>query len=266
MADLTEFEQTRADGYDKVFAGLAIDPLVTDLYRQAYGEEHPEGIDVFSGCTRGALARALTALRLKEDDVLADLGCGLGGPGRWLARESRTRLVGVDISRVALAAASEAAGGFLEPDRFDYRQGSFNTTGLADESVDGAVSIDAMHFAEDLAGAMAELRRVLRPGARAYFTFTAWNGAGEPASENRRADWSPLISDAGLTLVEAFADHDKFQRWLDVYALWLSHETELRERLGDAAQDLIDEAENGIGTMPSDFVGMEYTVERPSTE
>jgi SAM-dependent methyltransferase len=201
-------------------------------------------------------------LRLSADDVLADLGCGLGGPGRWLARESGTHLVGVDISQAALAIASESAGRYLGSGRFEYRRGSFNATGLDDASADGVVSADALPFAADRPAALVELRRILRPGGRAFFTTAEWHGDSEAPLERLLTDWPRLIAEAGLTLVDAFEDCDRRHRWLRLYPLWLGHEAELRDHLGSAAQGLIDEANRGISTMTSEYVGMEYVVER----
>ncbi|WP_354531947.1 class I SAM-dependent methyltransferase [Nakamurella sp. UYEF19] len=41
--------------------------------------------------------------------MLIDLGCGMGGPGQWIARESGAHLVGIDLSQAAVEAATTAA-------------------------------------------------------------------------------------------------------------------------------------------------------------
>jgi 2-polyprenyl-3-methyl-5-hydroxy-6-metoxy-1,4-benzoquinol methylase len=102
-------ESAHAAQYDRVYVGPT--PLVHDLHRQAIGDEYPDGIEVTGACTRATLARALAGLRLSPGGLLVDLGCGLGGPGRWLARHSGARVLGFDVSQVAVDRAAEAADG-----------------------------------------------------------------------------------------------------------------------------------------------------------
>lgn len=41
-------------------------------------------------------------VRVAESDTIADLGCGRGGPGLWVAMATGADLVGIDISSTAL--------------------------------------------------------------------------------------------------------------------------------------------------------------------
>jgi 2-polyprenyl-3-methyl-5-hydroxy-6-metoxy-1,4-benzoquinol methylase len=116
---LDDAAEARAAQYDRVYGAIARDPLALDLHRQALGAEYPEGIDVTGGCTRGTLERALAGLRLRPGSLLVDLGCGRGGPGRWLARASGARVLGIDVSQVAVGAAAEAARAYLRPGQYE---------------------------------------------------------------------------------------------------------------------------------------------------
>ena len=147
MPGLNAEETSRAAQYDRIYAVVSRDPLVHDLHRRALGDEYPEGIEVTGNCTRGMLDRALAGLRMPAGGLLADLGCGLGGPGRWLARRSGARLIGFDVSQQAVDAAAAAAREYLGEGRYEYRCGSFCATGLPDESADGVVAIEALLMA-----------------------------------------------------------------------------------------------------------------------
>ena len=63
-------------------------PLIADLLRRAMGDDCPVDVDPTSSCTRSLLAHILEMLALRPGDLLVDLGCGRGGPGLWLARET----------------------------------------------------------------------------------------------------------------------------------------------------------------------------------
>lgn len=259
---LNEVEASRAAQYDRVYAALARDRLILDLHRQALGAEYPEGIDVTGSCTRGTLERALAGLRLPENGLLVDLGCGLGGPGRWLARETGARLIGFDVSQVAVDAAARAARAFLGAGRYEYRRGSFSATGLPDGCADGVIAIEALPMAADRGAALAEVHRILRPGGRAALTGGERHD-DEPGS-GRAFRWAPLIGQAGLRVAGSYVDHRRSERWLAICGLQLEHEAELRDSLGDLADEFITSARNAPAAwdVPG-LVGVELIIERP---
>ena len=138
--------------------------LLADLCQQAMGDDYPVDVHPSSSCTRSLLAHILEMLALRPGDLLVNLGCGRGGPGLWLARETRARLVGLDFSPKGIALALRTAERFALPTPAQFRVASFDATGLPDASADGVVSVDALPFAPDRDAALRELRRVLRPG------------------------------------------------------------------------------------------------------
>ncbi|MFJ6216327.1 hypothetical protein ACIQGZ_23810 [Streptomyces sp. NPDC092296] len=78
--------------------------------------------------------------------------------------------------------------------------------------------------------------------------------------------WAPLIAEAGLDLVGTRIDHGQRERWLALYALWLDHEAELRERLGDdTAEQLLREARSGPEVQRPSRRALQLTAERPVT-
>jgi hypothetical protein len=116
------------------------------------------------------------------------------------------------------------------------------------------MSIDALAMAADRVAALKEVRRILRPGARAVFTCAEWRGD------------APLIADAGLLLVDEFIDNGKQARQLRLYKLWLEHQTELEQRFGPPGQSLIEEARRGPGQLTPNYRGLLLTVERPNID
>lgn len=102
-----------------------------------------------------ALSRPMVrALPLERDDVIADLGCGVGVIGARLARRARA-VAGVDVAEGMLRHASDAvlrvAGDIA---RLPFR----------DESLDGALSTFALQHVSRTGRAFTESARALRPG------------------------------------------------------------------------------------------------------
>jgi SAM-dependent methyltransferase len=95
-------------------------------------------------------------------DAVLDVACGTGVVAREAARRVGPggRVAGIDASPGMLAVA-RAYGGPI-----DYRLGSAEALPFADAAFDAVVSQFGLMFFGDRAAAIAEMRRVLRPGGR----------------------------------------------------------------------------------------------------
>ena len=105
-------------------------------------------------------------LELREGMTVIDVGCGIGGPMRRVAREAGVKVVGLNYSKVQLdkAKALNAESGIGH--MFDYLACSFmDMSDVADGAFDRAYAIESTCHAPDKAGAFAEIYRVLKPGA-----------------------------------------------------------------------------------------------------
>ncbi|MBI2255861.1 MAG: class I SAM-dependent methyltransferase [Proteobacteria bacterium] len=133
------------------------------------------------------LARALKDLeRLMPDrraqyPAIVDVGCGRGRSFRLLHEKFRpTRMIGVDVDAAMLeiAAAETAADGL----KVEFQQTTSSRMMLADESVDMVFCHQTFHHLMDQEAALAEFRRVLKPGG--LFLF---------AESTRKYIHSPMI-------------------------------------------------------------------------
>ena len=105
-------------------------------------------------------------LELQEGMTVIDVGCGIGGPMRRVAREAGVKVLGINNSELQLerarALSAEAGLGHTT----DFLSCSFmDMEALADETFDRGYAIESTCHAPDKAGAFAEIYRVLRPGA-----------------------------------------------------------------------------------------------------
>ena len=169
------------------------------VWREVYGDEYLEGFGTHSYLSRTELDRFVEELCLSVSDLLADLGCGRGGPGLWVIAQTGARLVGIDISREALASAASRAASLGLGDRCSWDEGSFEATGLADASMDAIMSVDALLFAPDKEAAVREFARVLRPGGR--LVMTTWDYHSQPPGRPPQvADHRLLLEAAGFEI------------------------------------------------------------------
>ncbi|MBB6097544.1 ubiquinone/menaquinone biosynthesis C-methylase UbiE [Deinobacterium chartae] len=112
--------------------------------------------------------RSLEVLRLAPGDTALDVGCGPGIDTLALAREVGPggQVLGIDASEAAVQQANRAAEQQGCSAWTRHRVGRAEQLPCADASVDAARAERLLQHLSDPAAAIAELRRVLRPGGR----------------------------------------------------------------------------------------------------
>jgi SAM-dependent methyltransferase len=200
------------------------DEFFSDFYLRAYADDER---------SEEAAEQALAAARLSgcaEGGELLDVPCGFGRHSIPLARAGY-RVTGVDRSEALLAEARRRTGGARRPKlvRADYRELPF-----ADASFDAAVnlftSLGYLGDDEDTR-ALAEIGRVLRPGARLVlelmhrdrlvreFREQDWRGMGEGRLllEQRTFDAAAGVAQVTQTLVDGAGGRESRSYSIRVY-------------------------------------------------
>jgi len=237
-----ENEAAVAAGYDRVYAATANSTTLQELWRpRAGGADFPPEAANISFLTLDELRAVAATLDVGPAHVIADLACGAGGPGLWVAAQTGCRLVGVDLSAEGIAAATSRAAALGLADAASFSVGSFAATGLEDSSVDGVLTVDALQYAPDKAAAYAEMARIVRPGRRAViavFEVDPDRVHGVPVlGDDPITDHRPLLEAAGFT-VDSYEESIGWRdRMRAAYGAVLDAEASLRPELGDDAYD-----------------------------
>ncbi|WP_201306072.1 class I SAM-dependent methyltransferase [Roseomonas harenae] len=107
------------------------------------------------------------------DEQVMDLGCGTGSLSLVLAsRTAASRIQGVDIS----AAYVDYARHRTNDPRIEFRVGDACALPFSAASFDRVLSLLMLHFVPDSTAAVAEMRRVARPGA--VIAAAVWDARG----------------------------------------------------------------------------------------
>ncbi|MEV0701938.1 methyltransferase domain-containing protein [Saccharopolyspora sp. NPDC050389] len=103
-------------------------------------------------------------LALRPEQRLLDVGCGTGRPATLLAQSSGCAVTGITISQRQVETARERTAGFAGKVGFELVNAM--EMPYADGEFDAAMALESLLHMPDLKRALAEVRRVLRPGGR----------------------------------------------------------------------------------------------------
>ena len=117
------------------------------------------------------------SLALQPGEAALDLGSGPGFLAAEMAAEvgPSGRISGIDISETMVAMAQEHCSAAGLDGRVDFQLGDVTELPFPDESFDAAVSTQVYEYVSDLDDAIAEVRRVLKPGGRLIVVDTDWD-------------------------------------------------------------------------------------------
>ena len=234
-------------GYSAKWSSHDESPTRQRIRREIYGDEYPVEADPRSYVTLTELRAMAQDLGVGAGQTIIDLGCGQGGPSMWVARATGAALVGIDLSPVGVAHASERAQNQGLADRTRFQVGDITATGLPETSLDGAMSVDVLWAVPDKLGALREAARILKPGAR--FAFTNWDrdltppGYLPPVPDHR-----PLLQQAGFEIETYQVQPQAEDRRRAYYEAVVGAEQDLVAEMGEeAAARLMFEAKGTLG-------------------
>jgi ubiquinone/menaquinone biosynthesis C-methylase UbiE len=228
--------------YDLIYSALP----QSDAYRAVVAQMKtnlPDWVIPLSSVDRPLLERIAEAMQLRAGDTFVDLACGLGGPALWIAEETGASLIGTDFSTVAVAHASALATELNLAQRACFHARDATRTEISVASVDAVMSIDSLQFIEPEA-VTKEIARILRPGGRA--AIVTWEALTDLEMSTIVRDYRPYLQSAGLTVRTHAPIAGARARELVQYRLLMKHGAALRAEMGEAAEPLLDEAENGL--------------------
>ena len=132
----------------------------------------------------------VSRLPVGPEDTVVDVACGTGAVALELVRLTGCSVVGVDQSPEMLAEARRR----LADHRIEFVQAAAQALPFEDSSFDGLTAAYLLRYLDDLPAGLAELARVLRPGATASLL-----DFGVPPAPLTRHAWNFWV-DAGLPL------------------------------------------------------------------
>jgi sarcosine/dimethylglycine N-methyltransferase len=127
---------------------------------------------------------------------VVDLCAGLGGPARYLAHRYGAFVTGVELTPARVAGAAELTRRVGLNSQVQVIEGNVTALPLPNAGHDAVVSQEALFHVPDLASALNEAHRVLRPGGR--IAFTDWIAHQPLSPADKQLLWDGM---AAATLI-----------------------------------------------------------------
>jgi sterol 24-C-methyltransferase len=158
----------RKGRYEQLVSGYY--DLVTDIYERGWGESFhfaPRYLrEPFEASIRRHQHFIALRLGLGPGMTALDVGCGVGGPMREMARFTGARIYGVNINAYQVGKAREYNRAARLSELCEVLEADFMNIPRADGSADAVYAFEATCHAPDKTALFRELWRVLKPGGK----------------------------------------------------------------------------------------------------
>lgn len=144
-------------------------------------------VDHFHARGLPATVELADRLPVKAGHHILDIGCGLGGPARYMARRFQCKVSGLDITPPFVDAANKLTTLLGMDLQVQVVHGDGQRLPYPDAHFDGAYTQHVTMNVADRPGFFAEAYRVLKPGA--FFGLTE-HGLGPAGNPHHPVPWS----------------------------------------------------------------------------
>jgi ubiquinone/menaquinone biosynthesis C-methylase UbiE len=177
-------------------------------------------------------------------DRVLDLGCGIGGPSRFLVDRFGCSVLGVDLLPLRVEIAREIAELTRTDDRVSYRVADATELDFADASFDQIWMLDVSMHIRDKRGLFSEIARVLQRGG--LMVMHEQTGPLPPAMRPVMRE-APYIAPSLPQLIRYVEDAGlRMLTWRDTTSIVLDYFLRTRNMILDAVEPFDSRRETGI--------------------
>ncbi|KAI9745099.1 MAG: Delta(24)-sterol C-methyltransferase [Claussenomyces sp. TS43310] len=162
--------------------------LATDFYEYGWGQSFHFCRFAYGEPFAQAIARhehyLAYCIGIKEGMRVLDVGCGVGGPAREIAKFTGAHITGLNNNNYQIERATRYSEREGLSKQLDFVKGDFMQMSFPEESFDAVYAIEATVHAPSLEGVYSEIFRVLKPGG--VFGVYEWLMTDKYDNENTK--------------------------------------------------------------------------------
>lgn len=174
--------------------------VVTDFYEYGWGTSFH-----FSRYYKGENFQQATARHehylahqadIQDGDLVLDVGCGVGGPAREIARFTNCNVIGLNNNDYQIKKANYYAKKFGLQDQMRFVKGDFMNMDFEPNTFDKVYAIEATCHAPVLKGVYGEIYKVLKPnGIFAVYEWVMTDKYDDTNEEHRKIAYDIEVGD-----------------------------------------------------------------------
>ncbi|WYZ42429.1 hypothetical protein EsH8_VI_000128 [Colletotrichum jinshuiense] len=142
--------------------------LATDFYEYGFGQSFHFSRAAAGESFKQSIIRhehyLAHVIDIKKDMKVLDVGCGVGGPAREIAKFTGAYVTGLNINEYQVERATRYAQKQKMDKQVQFIQGDFMNIPFEDNTFDAVYAIEATVHAPSLQAVYSEILRVLKPG------------------------------------------------------------------------------------------------------
>ncbi|KAK2784994.1 Delta(24)-sterol C-methyltransferase [Emmonsiellopsis sp. PD_33] len=142
--------------------------LATDFYEYGWGGSFHFCRFAYGEPFRQAIARhehyLAHSIGLQENQLVLDVGCGVGGPAREIVKFAGVKVIGLNNNDYQIERATQYAAKEGLSDKLRFTKGDFMQMSFEPETFDAVYAIEATVHAPSLEGVYSQIYKVLKPG------------------------------------------------------------------------------------------------------
>jgi len=198
-------------------------------------------VDEFHIGGRQATEHFIGQLKLSEQDHVLDVGCGLGGASRYVAKRYNNQVTGIDLTEEYVETGNALCAWVKLDEHISLHQGSALSMPFQDKTFDGAYMMHVGMNIHDKAQLFKEIYRVLRPGA----SFGVYD-----VMRNREGELTYPVPWATEKSTSNLAAPYQYRHALENAGFVVSRENNRRDFALDFFKRLREKVESGSGLSP----------------
>ncbi|MDA0916109.1 MAG: class I SAM-dependent methyltransferase [Proteobacteria bacterium] len=220
MVNISDIENfwTRGDIYSRVRQAMS----AANLDNKNLDVEELFPIDQYHARGIAATIDLGKKMPISENQKILDIGCGLGGPARYYAKEFKCHITGIDITPSFIEIGNEFNRLTSMSSMIDLYLGNGEKLEFEDEVFDGAYSQHVTMNVSSRINFFSEAYRVLKKNSFFAFTEHGLGPKGDPIFPLPWADNSEMsflltpentisiLKDVGFIDIEIFETGDKY--------------------------------------------------------
>ncbi len=166
--------QWMSEGYDNLLLRCAESEAYGLFCKKVFGKNLLQ----FNAMDMKQLNKMLDSLSLNNDDLVLDLGCGLGKVAEYISNKTGARVVGIDFSIKAIEWAKSQIQARNE--KLEFQVGNISNLDFPQSTFDAIISIDTLYFVDDLDKTINEMKKILKPKGQMGIFYAQYRDLDEP--------------------------------------------------------------------------------------